>query len=257
MFKNIPGSFTEAILCSISEPALIYDRDIRVIWANPAAELFFGRSTEYMTGKKCTDLFSGPLECFDNCPVRKSIETGIDQVVVVDGIENSSKMIETISHNSAHEELVLAIIHTVPDIDRDKALRRDFAAKLNQWATLKDAAPDIITAINSLTSASVCGIYTRADGKFILFHGKGVPQTISGDSHGFSSPLYLPSNNLPFSSEYVFPDGVAIVPVVSPDGNTDVLLFAGQGTLGTKQRHRLEMIASVLESCIGRLTYRF
>lgn len=254
MFQNIPGSFTEAVLCSISEPTIIYNSDIRVVWANPSAELFFGHSTEFMTGRKCTDLFPGMLECFDNCPVGKSLATERNEVLVVDGIVYPHKLIETIPYEENNEKLVLAIIHSVPEIDRNKALRRDFAARLNRSANLKESAPDIVNAIKTLTSVSVSGVYLKSGDKFNLLFGDGAPEFITDiDS---LSPSYLSSEMLSFSTNGSFPDGAAIIPVASPDGRVRVLLFADNGTMSTEFRSRLEMMGSVLENCITRLLAR-
>ncbi len=256
MFKNIPDSFTETVLCSISEPALIFDSDIRVIWANPSAELFFGHSSEFMAEKKCMELFGGVLECFDNCPVKKALTTGTDEVLVVDGVVCPHKLIEAIPYSRGRETLILAIVHSVPEVDRNKALRRDFAARMNLSVTLEEAAPDIVNAIKSLTSVPTCGIYVKQNDQFDLLYGGGVPNAIPcrSSEFDFSSPLYLPSDRLPFTSDDEFPDGAAIVPVAAPGGETGVLLLAGRGTMSTTARNRLEMIASVLGSCIIRLT---
>lgn len=253
MFENIPGSFTESVLCSISEPAIIYNSDIKVVWTNLSAELFFGHSSEFMTGKKCSDLFSGMLECFDRCPVEKSLTTGKNEVLMVDDVVCSHKLIQTIPYRASNEKFVLAIVHSVPEIDRNKALRRNFAALLNKSATLKEAAPDIINAMKSLTSEPACGIYSRSGDKFSLLFGSGTPEFITGVD--ITSPSYLPQERLSFAPEGSFPDGAAIIPVVTPGGETSVLLFAGRGTMSTRFRKRLEMIARVLESCITRFVF--
>lgn len=220
---------------------------------NPSAELLFGHSSEFLSGKKCTELFGGMLECFDSCPVEKSLSTGRNEVLVVDGVIYPQKLIETFPYNTCKEKLVLAIIHSVPEVDRNKALRRDFAALLNKSATLKKAAPDIVNTMKSLTSVSVCGVYVKSNDKFNLFLGEGAPEFIS--ESGITSPSYLSGEMLPFTPGDSFPDGAAIVPVVTQGKKAEVLLFVGRGTIGTKFRNRLEMMASVLESCIARLTF--
>lgn len=214
--------------------------------------MFFGHSTEFMAGKKCTELFHCILECFDNCPVEKSLSTERDEVLMVDGVVYPHKLIETIPYNRNNEKLVLAIIHSVPEVDRNKALRRNFAARLNRSGNIKDSAPDIVNAIKSLASVSSCGVYVRSGDKFALLLGNGVPESLIGID--LISPSYLSSDKLPFDADGSFPDGVAIIPVVAPGGITEALLLAGRGTMSTKFRSRLEMMASVLASCIKRLT---
>ncbi len=252
VFKNIPDSFTEKILCSISELVIIFDSNIRVVWVNPSAELFFGHSTEFLTGKKCTDIFQGLLECFDNCPVARALVSGNRETLVVDGIIAPHTLIEAVSYNEDGEQLVLAIVHSVPQVDRNKALRRDFAALLNQSATLQEAAQDILNAMQSLTSVDSCGIYEVSKGEFNLILGEKVPESFSGP--GFESPCYLSSENLPFNGKKSFPDGAAFIPVPDTEGNTRILLLAGRGTMSSRFRNKLEMMGSVLESCVNRLT---
>lgn len=252
MFKNIPGSFTESVLCSISEPALIYDSDLRVTWANPSAELFFGHSTEFLTGKKCLDLFQNRLECFENCPVKRSFASQREETLLVDGVVCPNMLIKAIPYKEDDKRLVLSIIYSIPDIDRNKALRRDFAALLNQSATLEEALKDIIDVMKTLTLVSVCGVYAKSGEQFKLLRGDGAPEFIFDAD--FTSPSYVSQDRLPFDSQNSFPSGVAVVPVMAPGRNTRELLFVGNGTLGTKYRNRLEMIASVLAECITRLT---
>ncbi|MEA3265364.1 MAG: hypothetical protein U9P42_00275 [Candidatus Fermentibacteria bacterium] len=252
VFKNIPGSFTEKILCSISELVIIYDSNIRVVWVSPSAELFFGHSTEFLAGKKCTDIFHGLLECFDNCPVARALISGDKETLVVDGILTPRKLIEAASYNEDGEQLVLAIVHSVPQVDRNKALRRDFAALLNQSATLQEAAHTILNAMQTLTSVQACGIYDVSGNEFKLLLGTEVPDSFNGPD--FESPCYLSAENLPFNSDNSFPDGAAFIPVPDREGKTRILLLAGRGTMGSRFRNKLEMIGSVLESCVNRLT---
>lgn len=252
VFKNIPDSFTEKILCSISELVIIFDSNIRVVWVNPSAELFFGHSTEFLTGKKCTEIFQGLLECFNNCPVARALVSGSKETLVVDGINTPHKLIEAIPYTEGGKQFVLAMVHSVPQVDRDKALRRDFAALLNQSATIQEAAQDILKAMQSLTSVNTCGIYEVSKDEFNLILGKKVPESFSGS--GFESPCYLSAENLPFNGNISFPDGAAFIPVPDTEGKTRILLLAGRGTMSSRFRNKLEMMGSVLESCVNRLT---
>jgi len=235
----------------MSEPVVIFSENMKVVWTNPSAELYFGHSTEFMTGKRCTELFRGILECIENCPVEKSFVSKEEETLVVDGLISPLKLIDAVPYTENGRNLVLAIVHSVPEIDRDKALRRDFAALLNTSTTLEDAADDILDAVKNLTSVSTCGIYTGSGSSFKLFSGYGVPEKISGAE--FKAPVYLSHEGLPFNAEDSFPDGAAIVPVVAPDGSVPMLLFAGRGSMSTKFRNRLEMMSDVLSSCVKRL----
>jgi len=235
----------------MSEPVVIFSENMKVVWTNPSAELYFGHSTEFMTGKRCTELFRGILECIENCPVEKSFVSKQEETLVVDGLVSPLKLIDAVPYTENGRNLVLAVVHSVPEIDRDKALRRDFAALLNTSATLEDAAYDILGAVKNLTAVSRCGIYTAADNSFVLLKGYEVPETIL--DAGFRAPVYLSQNRLPFNDTSSFPDGAAIVPVVTPEGSVPMLLFAGRGTMSTKFRNRLEMMSDVLSSCVKRL----
>jgi hypothetical protein len=258
LFKNIPGSFAEAVLCSISEPAIIYNSDIRVAWANPSAEMFFGHSVELMMGERCTNLFSGTMECYNLCPVKKALETGKEEVLAVNGAVYPHKLIEAIPYEGEFERFILAIIHSTPSADRHQALRTDFGARLNTSATLKEAAPDIVNAMESLTYVPFNGVYIKSGTRFDLVYGKGVPGFLSNVTLKFTrnSPLYLSEEGLAFTSSGSFPRGAAIIPLSSFKTDIDVLLFSSSGQMGTESRSMLEMIADVLQSCIKRLTSR-
>lgn len=258
MLNNILDldSFVEKTLCSISEPALIFDENMKVIWTNPSAEMFFGHSTEYMNGESCYSLFSRYTECINDCPVSKSLHSGKQEALVVEDIDCPYKMIDAIPFKNGEKNVVLSIIHSVPEINRDNALERDFAARLNLSGTLASAAPEIIKVVRNLTTVSVCALYAKKHDQFDLFYGTNAPLSIYDLSSeiNFASPLYLPTEKLPFAEKNDFPDGAAIIPITSPGKEINYLLFAGSGNMDTKSRSRLEMIASVLESCIGRLT---
>jgi len=251
LFNNISNSTIEKVLCSMSEPVVIFNENMRVVWTNPSAELYFGHSTEVMAGKRCTEFFRNTLECIENCPVEKSFASEEEETLVVDDLLAPRKLIDAIPFTKNSSNLVMAVVHSVPEIDRDKAIRREFAALLNNSATLEDAANNILCAVKNLTSVSSCGIYTASGNSFALLRGCEAPKTISDE--GFNSPVYLSQDRLPFSDTSSFPDGAAIVPVVTPDGSVPVLLFAGRGTMCTNSRNRLEMMSDVLSSCVLRL----
>ena len=258
MFNNIQGSFIDKVLCSLSEPVLVIDEDLKIFWTNPSAEMFFGHSTEYMSGQKCRKFLSCTDEFLEKCPVKKSFATGEGELLVGDGLLNPHKLLEAIPYSQGECNYTLAIIHSVPEIDSDKALRRDFAARLNLYSTLEEAASDIIMAMQSLSFLPSCGIYVRKNGRFELLDGQNVPPEFceAPTELDFSKPQYLSSDRLPFETEISFPEGGAIIPVLSPDGSVDVLLFAGRGSMCTKARSRLEMMADVLETCISRFMNR-
>ena len=255
MFSNIQGSFINELLCSLSEPVLVIDEELKIFWTNPSAEMFFGHSTEYMSGQECRKFLACSDEFIENCPVKRSLATGEGELLVVDGLLYPDKLLEAIPYSQGNKNYTLAIVHSVPEIDRDKALRRDFAARLNQHSTLEEAASDIIMAMQSLSFLPSCGIYVRKRGRFELLEGQNVPAEFCNVPTvlDFSKPQYLSSERLPFETDISFPEGGAIIPVISPDGSSNVLLFAGRGSMCTKSRNRLEMMADVLGTCISRL----
>ncbi|MFP4369774.1 MAG: PAS domain-containing sensor histidine kinase [Candidatus Kapaibacterium sp.] len=65
----------DLILSSVSESLVFYDKDIRIIWANLAAEKFYDKSINNIVGRICyelRDLEKKP----ENCPVIKTLESG-------------------------------------------------------------------------------------------------------------------------------------------------------------------------------------
>ncbi len=256
MFNIVSDSLLEKVLCSISEPVLIINKTLEVVWTNPAAELFFGHSTEYITGKKCSSFLHCSMECQKNCPIRKAFETGDDELLIADGLVYPTKLLEVFSYKIESETFKLAIIHAIPPIDKHKTLRRDFAARLNLSASINDAAEDIVGIMQNFTDEQSCGLYVKKNDQFELLAGVRVPSRIPdvSDKFDLSKPLYLSSDKLPIFQTFSFEEGVAIIPVVSSKNKVTLLLFVGRGNLSTECRTRLEMMASVLESCLTRLT---
>ncbi len=105
--------------------------------------------------------------------------------------------------------------------------------------------------MQTLIAVETCGIYEASGSEFKLVLGTGVPELLSKTE--FQSPCYLSSENLPFNAGNSFPDGAAFIPVPDEQGKIKILLLAGRGTISSKYRNRLEMIGSVLESCVSRL----
>lgn len=230
----------------MGEPALIFLEDMTLSWVNPSAEIYFGHSIEYMQGKKCLQLFSEHLECMDRCPVEKAFETGSEQILAVNGIDSTHKLIEAVPFGKNGDMFILAIIHSPPENHRARALRRDLAAALNKCATLPDASNTILDAIGVLSFVSRKGIYTLSSNEYRLLKGTGVPDSISAD---------LLSESVTGKVVYLNPDcigmgeGAAVFPV-----SERVLLLAGRGAWGSKSRGMLELVGEVLQECIGRLT---
>jgi PAS domain S-box-containing protein len=67
-------SIHEAILSSMSEAVYVVDRNMRIQYANPAAENMTGYSWDESIGKYCHDIFcERSSRCKDLCPPRKSM----------------------------------------------------------------------------------------------------------------------------------------------------------------------------------------
>lgn len=246
MLGNIPGSFAEAILCSMGEPALIFDEFMTVNWANPSAEIYFGHSAEFMQGKKCSQLHSSHLECMDRCPVEKAFRSGSEQTLAVCGIRSCHKLVEAVPWKDGTGLFVVAIIHSPPENLRTRALRRDLGAALNRMATLEEASDTILDAIGVLSFVNRKGIYIKSGDGFMLLKGTGVPDSI---------PVQLVKDSVEGevnhlnSQDMVLGDGAALFPV-----SDSVLLLAERGPWGSKSRGMLELVGLVVRECIGRLT---
>lgn len=257
MFTDIPASFTERVLCSIDEPALIYDENMTICWANPAAEIHFGHSSQVIHGKKCRQLFHDKLVCMGKCPVEKALQTGTEQLLAVNTIRNPHKLIEAIPCFSGNNNFVLAIIHSVPESAGLKAIRRDLAAALNSSATLYEAADTILDAMAGLAFVHRRGIYSLSEGGYRLVKGIGVPGLIDQGSLNLPDEpgmVYIPEKDAGFHEKEPFTDGCAVVPVMSSSGKVRIILLAGRGSWGMESRSMLELVGEVLGECIDRLT---
>jgi PAS domain S-box-containing protein len=64
----------EAILDSMSDAVYVIDRDMRIQYANPAAERLTGYSINESIGRSCHDIFcEQSYRCNDQCPPRKAM----------------------------------------------------------------------------------------------------------------------------------------------------------------------------------------
>ncbi len=254
MFDDVSG-LTEKILCNIAEPVVLFDENIQIQWINPAAEMFFEHSTEFMFGKNCSFLFPSLTHCSNLCPILKSSNSNKIEYLVTEGINQPMRFIESIPFKKNNKKYILALIHNVPDIDKNKALRRDFAAELNSCKTLKSAMMVISSSILALTSISVFGFYIKNDDIFELYHGNNIPKIIPSQVFkeiNINKPLYLSAHNQTFISDSNFPDGLSLIPIVKPDNEISALLFTGSEMFTANTRNLLEMFASVLGKCIDR-----
>lgn len=254
MFDDVSG-LTEKILCNIAEPVVLFDENIQIQWINPAAEMFFEHSTEFMAGKHCSCLFPSMTECSDSCPIKKSCRSNKIEYFVAEGINKPMKFIESIPFKKGDEKFFLVIIHNVPDLDKNKALRRDFAAELNNCKTLKSAMPVISSSIHALTSISMASIYIKKDKIFERYHGENIPEYIPFQlSHEIQvdKPLYLSAHSQSFISDRSFPEGLSLIPIINFEDKIIALLFTGSNVFTSDTRTKLEMIASVLGDSIHR-----
>ena len=254
MFNDV-SDLTEKILCTIAEPVILFDENIRVRWINPAAEMLFEHSTEFMTGKNCSFLFPPIAKCTDSCPIRKSKKSNQIEYLISEGINEPERLIESIPFRKDKKKFILAIIHNIPDIDKNRALKRDFAAELNKYKTLEEAIPVISTSIFALTSISKIGLYKKNEKLFevcsddILPHS--IPFEISRDII-IDKPLYLSAENQSFVSDMNFPSELALIPIINSNNQIKALLLAGSKFFTSNIRNKLEMVASVLGNCIDR-----
>lgn len=71
-------SLHEAILRSMNDAVYVVDRDMRIQYANPAAEQLTGYSFDEAIGKKCHDIFcERSFRCDSICPLKKAVQTGM------------------------------------------------------------------------------------------------------------------------------------------------------------------------------------
>ncbi len=254
MFDDVSG-LTEKILCNIAEPVVLFNENFQIQWINPAAEMFFEHSTEFMFGKSCSFLFPSLTHCSNKCPVLKSRDSDRIEYLVTEGINQPMRFIESIPFKKNNKKFILALIHNVPDIDKNRAIRRDFAAELNNHKTLKSAIEVISSSILALPSISVFGFYIKNNDIFELYYGNNIPKFLPSQVSrkiNINKPLYLSAHNQTFISDSNFPDSLALIPIVKPDNITSTLLFVGSEIFTANTQNLLEMFASVLGKCIDR-----
>ena len=74
-----PHEFSDKILNSITDGVFTVDNELNITFFNRSAEKITGISRAEAMGEKCFDVFLANI-CQSTCPIRKSIQSGIDVV---------------------------------------------------------------------------------------------------------------------------------------------------------------------------------
>ncbi len=75
--------FMHNIFSSIQDGISVLDRDFNIVQVNPAMEKWYGRSMP-LVGKKCFEAYYGRDKLCENCPTKRSFESGCTETALVE-----------------------------------------------------------------------------------------------------------------------------------------------------------------------------
>ncbi len=159
----------KTILDSMSEAVYVIDREMNILYTNPAAETLTGHSSGETVGRQCHDIFCERSElCGEKCPPKKAMREKIP--ILHKDAETRSKTSElrqtqiSISPFCEGGECVGAVI-VIKDITELKRAE-DLAKKQNTFlSTVIDALPHPFYVINAGSYRLELVNRTAADGR--------------------------------------------------------------------------------------------
>jgi len=182
-------SIHEAILNSMSEAVYVIDRNMRIQYANPAAELLTGYSIDEAVGKYCRDIFcEKSYRCKDQCPPRKAM--GEMTPTLHREAETRSKSGDvrqtqiSISPFFDNEVCVGAVI-VIKDISELKKAEEKIEQQNKFLTTIIDALPHPFTVVDAET-------YELKLANYAAYKGD-LPERLT--CHGLSHKNAIPCGN--------------------------------------------------------------
>ena len=121
-FRQLSQEFN-GLLDAIPDSIMLFDRDLKVLWANRYAAESIGCASDQMTGFHCHSLCcERPLHC-EPCPVLRCIESGSQQSETVSASDGRIWDIRTVPLINEHGDLmkVIAVKHEMTEYKKLEA----------------------------------------------------------------------------------------------------------------------------------------
>ncbi|MFO7625921.1 MAG: PAS domain-containing protein [Candidatus Fermentibacteraceae bacterium] len=243
------------VLETISEPVISYSAALRIVWMNPAAEVFLGLSLERVRGLSCLDIFSEDLPCRNNCPVRRALKEDRTVSLLTEGLASGETLLTAVPFiQGGGLARVLEIIQgEFMEISKPPFKFR-FLEQVNGTFDLAEAAPVLVEATREIAGEVAVGVYSLCDAGFSLISGSAVPESMKalpGLEFVSRSALYvLTSSIFPGIPSEGLPLEVSLLPLHGSKRPAALLLC---GVIPDSDgRERLEELQSVMNAAMDR-----
>ncbi len=128
---------------SVTDPLLIYDRQMRILAANRALMILFRKFDDQVVGRHCYELFYGRLAVCENCHVRESFQAGKPcmrekLITLPDGSTRAFEMYSYPIKSTAGA--VIHVIEYARDISKRKDLEKALKASEEKYRTIVETA---------------------------------------------------------------------------------------------------------------------
>lgn len=243
------------VLETVSEPVISYSDALRIVWMNPAAEVFLGLSLERVRGLSCLDVFSKDLPCRNNCPVRRALREDRTVSLLTEGLASGESLLTAVPFiQGAGLARVLEIIQGAFMGISKPPFKFRVLEQINGLFDFAEAAPVLVNATREIAGDVAAGVYSLDDGGFTLIAGNAVPESMKVLPRLeliSRSPLYVSTRSIfPGIPPEGIPLEVSVLPLYDSERPAGLLLC---GVIpGSEGRERLEELQSVMNTAMDR-----
>lgn len=243
------------VLEAVSEPVISYSDAMRIVWMNPAAEIFLGLSLERARGLSCLDIFPEDLPCRNNCPVHRALEEVRSVSLLTSGLATGETLLTAVPciQEGGAARVIEIIQGEFMEISKPP-FRFRFLERINSTFNLAEAAPFLVEAAMEIAGSAAVGVYSLGENGFTLLDGNDVPaglRTLPGLEFFSRSALYVPTGSIfPGLPSEGLPLEVSLLPLHGSK-RPPALLLCGL-IPGSEGRERLEELQSVMNAAMDR-----
>jgi len=243
------------VLETVSEPVISYSDSLRIVWINPAAEVFLGLSLERVRGLSCLDIFPEGLPCRNNCPVRRALNEDRTVSLLTEGLALGEILLTAVPfiQGSGLARVIEIIQGAFMEISKPPFKFR-VLEQINALFSFTEAASVLVEATREIAGEVAAGVYSLDDEGFSLISGKGVPESMSVLPRLeliSRSPLYVRTRSIfPGIPPEGLPLEVSLLPL-NGSGSYAGLLLCGV-IPDSDGRERLEGLQSVMNDAMDR-----
>ncbi|MBI5971578.1 MAG: PAS domain-containing protein [Deltaproteobacteria bacterium] len=145
-----PSEMLHAVSSVVPEGILVMDRDMRIVWLNPAAQLWAGGLAE-VKGRRCHDVFQKRNRICSNCPCAAVFKTGrpensFSHAYYIAGVRRGCELMAApiLDENGK----TIAVAEIVRDITAKLDLEKKFMENRDRLAAVFDGIGDGISVID-------------------------------------------------------------------------------------------------------------